>query len=42
MPEFEESDDDEEKPDLVRQPKPFGVLKQVVHKLLQLWYRLPA
>ena len=29
MPEFEESDDDEEKPDLVRQPKPFGVLKQV-------------
>ena len=30
MPEFEESDDDEEKPDLVKQPKPFGVLKQPV------------
>jgi hypothetical protein len=29
MPEFEESDDDEDKPELVRQPKPFGVLKQV-------------
>lgn len=30
MPEFEESDDDDEKPTFVKQPLPFGVLKQPV------------
>lgn len=30
MPEFESSDDDEENPNMVKQPLPFGVLKQAV------------
>lgn len=32
MPEFESSDEEEEQPDYVKQPLPFGVLKQAVPK----------
>jgi len=32
MPEFESSDEDEEEPDFVKQPLPFGVIKQAIPK----------